>query len=62
MIETNIKKLRLNKKIKQNILAVKMGVSASTVSMWEKGLRIPNVQMLLQLATFFGCTIDDLLK
>ena len=41
-------------------LANKIGVSPNTVSRWERGERIPNMDALISLAKFFNVTIDYL--
>ena len=60
--KTKIKKLRLFINMSQKELAKKMGLSPSTVSMWEKGERSPRTDKLPDLARALGCTIDDLFR
>lgn len=55
-----VKELRTQKKISQQKLADSVGVSRSTVAMWEKGTE-PSNEMLSILADYFGVTIDYLL-
>lgn len=45
----------------QKVLADKIGVVPSTITMWEAGMRKPDIVMLKKLASVFGCTADDLL-
>ena len=56
-----LKKLRKENGMNQAELAEKIGVKQNTVSGWEKGVRHPGIQMLLKLASVFGCTVDDLI-
>lgn len=44
-------------------LARKIGASSSatTVSGWERGERLPNAHFLCQLADVFECSVDELL-
>ena len=42
--------------------AAHMGVSRMTIFSWEKGLTCPCAERLLKLATFYGCSVEDLLK
>lgn len=55
-----IKDLRKQKGVSQQKLADSVGVSRSTVAMWEKGTE-PSNDMLSILADYFGVTIDYLL-
>lgn len=55
-----IKKLRINKGIKQEELANFIGVSFQAVSKWETDTTMPDISLLLKLAVFFGVRIDDL--
>ena len=40
----------------------KLGVSDATVSMWETGAANPACKRLPQIATLYGCSIDELFK
>lgn len=44
----------------QQELADKIGVNFSTISLWERGLRIPNIYLACDLADVFGCSVDEL--
>ena len=57
----NIKDLRRNRKITQEEFAEKINVSVQTVSRWENGTNIPDVQVLPMIAQFFEVSIDYLL-
>lgn len=57
-----ISDLRKQKKMTQDELAEKMGVSSQAVSKWENDLSIPDVSVLIELSEFFHIAIDDLLK
>lgn len=58
--KTNLKNLRLEKKIGQVELAKQLGVSKGIISLWENGLREPSMTSLISLAKFFGVSIDFL--
>jgi repressor LexA len=59
---TNLKYLRTRNGIEQLELANMLGLkSASAVSEWEKGIRIPNAGVLSDLANIFNVTIDSLM-
>ena len=57
-----IKRLRIQKNITQEELAVAMNVSAAAVSKWETGITLPDISLLPQLAYFFKVTIDELMN
>lgn len=56
----NLKELRLEKGLGQVELAKEIGVSKGVISLWENGLREPNMYSLILLAKFFKITIDEL--
>ena len=56
-----IKKLRLQKRMKQEELAEILGVSVQTVSRWENNVNYPDLVMLPEIATIFRVTTDYLL-
>lgn len=37
-----------------------LGVNINTVNRWELGLTLPNIYNALDIATVFGCSIDEL--
>ena len=55
-----IRRLRNNRGLTQEALAAALNVSAQTVSKWECGNSIPDVQLLPEIAVYFGVTIDQL--
>ena len=56
-----LEKKRVQNGLTQKQVAAKMGVSEKTVCQWEKGVRRPNIDMLVKLTEVFGCTADELL-
>ena len=56
----NLKVLRKSKKISQETLADKVGVSRQSVSKWETGEAYPEMTNILALCTIFHCEITDL--
>ncbi len=66
MLSDNIKKLRKAKGMTQEELAVRLNVVRQTVSKWEKGLSVPDADLLKKIAeiletnvsTLLGATID----
>lgn len=60
-IGENIKRLRLAKNITQEKLAEYLNISAPAVSKWERGETLPDITMVVPLASYFGVTSDELL-
>lgn len=61
--DKNLKYLRTRNNIEQMELAEQLGFkSSSAVSEWEKGVRIPNVGILSDIAEIFKVSIDDLMN
>ena len=56
----NLKALRIEKKLGQVELAKKLDVSKGIISLWENGLREPNMSSLIAIAKFFNVSIDYL--
>ena len=61
MLNENIRKLRKSKGFSQEELAVKLGVVRQTVSKWEKGLSVPDSEMLIKLAEELDTTVNNIL-
>ena len=57
---TIIRQLREKSGMTQAELAEKLYVSDKTVSKWEKGLSIPDVQMLIKIAEVLEVSINEL--
>ena len=56
----NIKKFRLEKKLTQEQLAVKLGISPQAVSKWETSEVYPDGALLLPLAKALSVSLDEL--
>ena len=46
--------------ISQIELALHTNLSQQSISLWEKDLRIPNVQACIALADYYGISLDEL--
>ncbi len=55
-----LKDLRQEKNVGQIELAKSVGVSKGIISLWENGLREPNMFSLIKLAQYFDVSIDFL--
>ena len=60
MIQEAIKEQRKAHGLTQVELARETGIPQSTLSAWEKGINILNVEDCIKLADFYGITLDEL--
>ena len=58
--ESRLKQLRESRGLTQEELGAKLGVGKSAVSMWEKGKRKPDHEMMEVIADFFNVDMDFL--
>ena len=58
----NLRNLRKSKKISQETLAEKVGVSRQSVSKWETSEAYPEMNNILELCKIFHCHINDLVN
>ena len=61
MLGDNIKNLRKQKGFTQEELAIRLHVVRQTVSKWEKGLSVPDAEMLQRLADILEVDVKQLL-
>lgn len=61
MLQENLKALRREKGMSQEVLAQQLHVVRQTVSKWEKGLSVPDAEMLVRIAELFEVSVSDLL-
>ena len=61
MLSNNIRQLRQQRGYTQEALAEKLHVVRQTVSKWEKGLSVPDADMLIRLAEAFEVPVAALL-
>ncbi len=60
-IGENIKRLRKQRELTQEVLANFLGVSYQSISKWERGDSYPDITMLPEIAGFFKVSVDELL-
>ena len=60
-IGTIIAEKRKQRGLTQQALAEHVGISKPAVSKWESGQSYPDIELLPVLASFFDCTVDELL-
>ena len=61
MLNENIKTIRKSKGLSQEELAIKLNVVRQTISKWEKGLSVPDSDMLIALSEVFEIPVSTLL-
>lgn len=61
MFSENFKKLRKQKGMSQETLAQQLNIVRQTISKWEKGLSVPDADMLTQIAELFEVSVSELL-
>lgn len=61
MFNENLKRLRKEKGVSQEELAVKLNVVRQTISKWEKGLSVPDAQLLISLSEILETPVSVLL-
>ena len=61
MFSENLKLLRKKKGLTQEELAIRLNVVRQTVSKWEKGLSVPDADLLIKLADVLEVSVAELL-
>lgn len=61
MLNENIRTLRKNKGVSQEEMAERLLVVRQTISKWEKGLSVPDAEMLVRIAEYFEVSVSELL-
>lgn len=62
MFADNLVEMRKYRNWSQEELAEKIGVSRQTLSKYETGESLPDIEKCRQLADLFGVTVDDLIR
>ena len=61
MLSENIKAIRKSKGLSQEELAVKLNIVRQTISKWEKGLSVPDSDMLISISEVLETPVSTLL-
>ena len=61
MLHENIKAIRKSKGLSQEELAIKLNVVRQTISKWEKGLSVPDSNMLISISEVLETPVSTLL-
>lgn len=57
----HLKEVRLSKNMTQETLSSLLGVTRTTVTMWENGKSMPNIVTLKKIAEVLNCKVEDLI-
>ena len=58
MLNENLKQLRKSKGLSQEELAIRLNVVRQTISKWEKGISVPDADMLIKIADIFEVSVS----
>lgn len=61
MLKDNLKTLRKSKGLAQEELAIKLHAVRQTISKWERGLSVPDADMLISLSEIFEVPVSAIL-
>ena len=61
MLNENIKAIRKSKGLSQEELAIKLNVVRQTISKWEKGMSVPDSEMLISISEVLETPVSTLL-
>ena len=62
MFNENLKIIRKAKGYTQEELAIKIHVVRQTISKWEKGLSVPDADVLIEMANLLDVSVSQLLE
>ena len=58
MMQNNLRKLRKEKGLSQIAVQMQTGIEQALISKYETGERVPPTETLMQLADFYGVSMD----
>ena len=59
-VAENIRRLRMRNQLKQADLAQKLNISRQSLSAYERGITLPDIYLLIEIADFFRISLDEL--
>lgn len=62
MLSENLKNLRKNRGLSQQQLSTRLNVTRQTISKWEKGLSVPDAELLLRIAEVLNVSVSHLME
>lgn len=57
-----LKSLRNQRKLTQRNIAEIFHISQTSVSKYERGEAVPDLELIVKMADFFGVSLDDFIK
>ena len=60
IIGKNVRSLRRQKEMKQNTLALELHIGRQSISAYERGVTLPDIYLLMQIADYFDVSLDEL--
>ncbi len=60
IMSKRIKELRIEQNLKQSELGALLNTTQDSVSLWERGLRAPNIEIIYKMSQIFNVSIDYL--
>lgn len=57
-----LKKLRTENNLSQEKLGEKLGISRQSISKWEQGNAVPNIENIMKLAKLYNVSVDSILN
>ena len=60
IIGKNIRSLRRQKEMKLNTLALELHIGRQSISAYERGVTLPDIYLLMQIADYFDVSLDEL--
>lgn len=61
-IADNLKMLRVTSGMSRGMLAEELMVDPTSVTHWEHGRRIPDVDTLIEISRIFNTTVDNIIR
>ena len=58
MMQNNLRKLRKEKGLSPSAVQMQTGIEQALISKYENGERVPPTETLMQLADFYGVSMD----
>lgn len=59
-MKITIEAARVNAGLTQSEAALRANINKKTLSAYERGIRLPKVDVLATLCQVYGCTMDDI--
>lgn len=56
-----LKELRKEKELTQEQLSEKLGVTNRSISRWENGVNMPDLDLVIEIVNYFGISIEEFL-